>query len=494
MGHAGDTGAPDAGVWYNARMRPGPLPATHDAPDPRDAARPRVVTPLVRLLLAIFFRDIEVVGASRVPRSGGVVFAANHVNALIDPALLLATMPRSPRFLAKSTLWHMPVVRPFLELAAAIPVYRRQDGADPADNAEMFARCHRALAAGGAIALFPEGTSHNEPALVPLKTGISRIVLEAEARFGGIGSRIVPVGLTFEDKGRFRSRALVTVGQPLDPAPYLAAYAAEPRETVRALTERVRAALAAVTLNYPSWREARLIERAAELYARPHAELPAEDSLEARFATRKAFIDGYRALAARAPQQVARTAAAVEAYDELLGLYRLRDAQVAAAYPPARVWRFVSKSLGLLLVRLPLALLGTAINALPYAAVAWLARRPHRSADVLATYKLFGSLVFYPLTWAALALAVGFLHAAAGLAMLALGPLSALVALRFHERRGHFRREARAYLLLRSGRRSMAELRRRRAAVLAAVQALAAEHRPADAGVEGDTAAGDAPG
>lgn len=440
-------------------------------------ARPRLVKPLARALLAIFFRSIEVTGAERVPTAGPLVFAANHINGLVDPALLMVAAPRAPRFLAKSTLWRNFVVRPFLRLAAAIPVYRRGDpGVDPSQNQETFARCHAVLAAGGAIALFPEGRSHNEPAIVPLKTGISRIVLEAEDRYGGLGTRIVPVGLTFEDKGRFRSRVLVRFGDPIDPAAERAAYRVDARAAVRDLTDRVREALALVTLNFPSWHEARLIERAAELYSRPEVDLPAEPSLDERFAVHKAFIAGYRTLEARAPERVRKVAESVEAYDELLAHYRLRDRQVASRYPRHGVLRFLGKSVGLLLVRLPMAVLGTVTNAVPYLAVDVVLKQLGKTPDVVATYKLFGSLLFYPTVWIVWAFAAGrYLGWMSALATLFLVPVSGVIALRFWERRRFFVREVRAYLLLRSARTMTAELKARRRAVLESVRGLADE-------------------
>lgn len=446
-----------------------------------DSRHPRLVAALARMLLRFFFRRVEVEGVERVPRQGPVVFVANHINALVDPGLLLAFLPRTPSFLAKSTLWQNMVVRPFLDLAAAIPVYRRQDGADASRNAETFARCHQQLARGGALALFPEGRSHNEPALVPLKTGVSRIVLEAEAAYGPLATRIVPVGLLFDDKGRFRSQALVQVGEPIDPNPQVTAYQEDPRGAVQTLTARVRAALGAVTLNYPSWQEARLIERAAALYARPNAAQPSP-SLSQGFPLRQAFISGYAHLRSVAPERVAAVAEAVAAYDHLLALYHLRDRQVASRYPPWRVVRFVTESLGLLAMRLPLGLLGIVLNVLPYTLVAWIARRYGTTPDVVATYKLFASLLFYPVTWLLEGLAAGLLWGPwAGLAAAVVAPLSAYFGQRFLERRGLLRREARAFFLLHSGRRSMAALRQQRAAVLAAVRDLAAIYEEEEA-------------
>src|SRR5258706_15295205 len=139
-------------------------------------ARPRrllgeLACRLARLLLGVFFRDVEVVGRERVPRGAPLLIIANHVNNLIDPMLILGYAGVRPRFLAKSTLWKHPIVAPAVILLGALPVYRRRDGVPMARNFETFARCRLALAAGETIAIFPEGYSHNEPGAVPLKTG-----------------------------------------------------------------------------------------------------------------------------------------------------------------------------------------------------------------------------------------------------------------------------------------------------------------------------------
>jgi len=428
---------------------------------------------LARWLLSIFFRRVEVVGREHLPSNGPVMYVANHNNSLVDAALLVGFLKPTARFLGKSTLWKVLILKPFLELTRSIPVYRRQDpGVDASKNSETFARCHEALAEGGAIAIFPEGTSHSEPALVPLKTGVSRIVLEAEEKFPGIGVQIIPVGLTFEAKDRFRSRALVNVGQAIDPALELEQYARQPREAVRALTRRVKEALEGVTLNFPSWDEARLIERAAEIYERPHTELPAEQPLSQAFSLRQRFVEGYAELHQRCPEEVEKLAAAVRTYDGHLEELRLKDEQVAAEYSTSGVLRFTLKSLVLLLLRLPLAILGTAIHFVPFFGASWAARR-QGSEDILATYKILASVVFYPLTWLFLAAWVGWWFGGwAALALLLLAPVSGITALRYFERRGHFLRQARAYFVLRSGRRRIEDLRLLRREVLQGVRRL----------------------
>ncbi len=484
---------------------------------------------LARLVVRVFFRTVEVAGASRLPASGPLVIVANHQNGMIDPLLVVAALAapapaagveaagpvprRLPRFLATHLLWRNPALRPWLELGGVIPIYRPKDvgaAADPAQNAAAFARCHQELAAGGVVALFPEGTSHSQPALAPLKTGAARIVLEAVRRFPGIEPRIVPIGLTFEAKGTFRSRALVEVGEPIDPAPEIAldrqaapganaqgdaALAAAPA-AVHALTARIDHGLQAVTLNYPSWEEARRIARAADLFAsdsQGDGGLPGESPLAARFPFQRAFIEGYGELSRREPQRTAQAGEAVDRYLRLLNALGLRDDQVAATYPPAPVARWLGLTLLRLTVVLPLALLGIALNWLPYRAVGAIAARAAREPDMPASFKVFGGMVLYPLAWLLAAGLAGWwagpplgARAAAALAVFAAGPLTGWIALHFDDRRARLWREARAYLLLRSRRAITEELRNRRQTAVREVLALAALVQPADGnGVHG---------
>ncbi len=469
--------------------------------------RDDILSAFFRLILRVFFRSVEVVGAERIPRGRPLVLVANHVNGLIDPLFLLGPLPVHPHLLAKHTLWKNPVVRPWADLAGAIPVYRRQDQVDTAQNEETFARCHEVLAEGGAVALFPEGKSHSEPALQPLKTGLARIVLGYERKRSALGApastpaispspggrecgwergpggegrsvRIVPIGLLFDAKVSFRSRALVQVGEPIDPAPEVALDRADNVAAVRALTERVSQALEEVTLSYDTWEEARLILRAAELYGRAQVDLPGRRRLAEQFPIQQAFLEGYEDLRRRFPERVEAVVEAVRSYDRLLKAVHLRDDQVAAAYPFSPVLRFAGRTLLRLLFHLPLALVGTVLNFIPYQLIHLLAPPiARRIPDQIATYKLLGAVLFYPLTWGIEAwLAARYLSPWLGgwavpLTLL-IGPVTGYIAVLFYETSRRFWQEARAYLLLRTRKKVADELRACRETLLREVREL----------------------
>jgi len=418
----------------------------------------RVLISLARLTLRIFFRQIEVVGAERIPRDRPLVIVANHFNGLIDP-LLLAFLPLRPRFLAKSTLWSNPVVRPLLAMSSAVPVYRRQDsGVDTSRNAETFDECHRRLAEGETVALFPEGKSHSEAALAPMKTGAARIVLEAMARYPELAVAVVPVGLNFDDKGTFRSRVLIEVGEPIEANGERELHAADSRAAVRKLTERIGTGLKAVTLNHASHADARLVERTAELYLRSERGVPV--TLAETFAARRAIAAGYERMRYRERLGLEAFRAALDQYERILHSLVLEDRHVVE---PASA-RPLLKALFVMLLA-PLALIGLALNWLPYHLAGRIAQRVEDSPDLPATYKLFSGFILLPLTWL---LAAAFTYWAAGaplaVSVLLLGPLTGYVLLRFSERVAACWTDIRAYVLLRAHDGLLAVLRAQREA------------------------------
>jgi hypothetical protein len=103
--------------------------------------------------------------------------------------VIWATAGRDVRFLAKSGLFE-GALKPLVAGSGAIPVYRRIDeGADVSKNARTFSAVDRALAAGDAICLFPEGVSHSAGRLVPLRTGAALLVFVVPYTLTGYAAR-----------------------------------------------------------------------------------------------------------------------------------------------------------------------------------------------------------------------------------------------------------------------------------------------------------------
>src|ERR671926_410728 len=241
----------------------------------------RLVHAVICVALRLFFRRVETSRASLVPVGGPVIFVLNHPNGLIDPALVFAALPRRISFLAKSTLFRMPIIGWLLRTVEALPLYRRADaGEDVSRNLRTFEECRRLLARGRCVALFPEGFSHNAPKLMPVKTGAARIALGAAVE----GLKVVPVGLYYTSKTSFRGEALLRFGEPLDvPEVEPDERGEPPREAVRELSARIEEALLGVTLNVETEEQLDAARKAERLFSSVYEGLNVRLPLAERF-------------------------------------------------------------------------------------------------------------------------------------------------------------------------------------------------------------------
>lgn len=388
------------------------------------------MTWLASLLTHVFFRHVEVEGADALPRRGPLVVVANHTNGLVDGLLLMATLRRYPRFLGKSTLWRILPLRPFLALAGVVPVYRRSDGPAAGDRNESSFRTSRALLArGGVLAVFPEGISHNEPALQPLRTGTARIALGA-ADQGTVGVVTVAVGLVYDAKAKFRSRALVRIGPASPVVSFLEEYRRDDHAAVRALTDAMADQLHQVVTTYRSWQEAETVAAIAEVVVAPGPGVPGRPGdLAGRehIAAALAHIDLDGSADGRAVKE------AYQAYRRDLALMGLTDAQVTARYGP-RYRAALAWSLLKVAVALPPGLVGAAVHLVPYQAMKRLANLPN-DESIRSTVKLLGCFALFIIDYLVIAEVVrrkrGWL--AAAIALVAC-PLSGYATLRLTER------------------------------------------------------------
>ena len=388
----------------------------------------RAIHAVVSLLLRLFFRRIETSNASVVPAKGSLIFVMNHPNGLVDPALVFVALPRKISFLAKSTLFRIPVFSYLLKVAEALPVYRRIDSADVSKNKKTFEACHAQLQTGGAIALFPEGISHNSPRLLPIKTGAARIALGALSAASGKADfdlQIVPVGLYYTNKTTFRSDALLLFGKPfyVEP-PELGEDGNPTKDNVLELTSRIETALAEITVNAES--KARLDEakEGANLFLSVSETLSIENTIVARFE----FVRKYLETELEADPVAESLTKKISGYKRKLRELGLEPENLSLSSEP--VWyvlkTFVFRGLVLLILS-PFALAGSVIHFPAYQISKFLAARytHHGVDDIISTVKIMSGMILIPLTWFFVAAFVYYLTAS--LIALSAIPFSALL-------------------------------------------------------------------
>ena len=424
-----------------------------------------------------FYRDVRTRHAERIPRGPiPLLLTVNHPNALVDALVVGWALPRRLTITAKATLFENPVLGWFLRIAGVVPLRRASDerrrlaarggdrepaagSSDQLDqtrNTDAFRAILDCLEKGGAILIFPEGKSHDEPSLAPLRTGPARIALQAVREGHAKLLAILPVGLVFEQKDAPRSRVLVDVGEPLDVNEWVTA----PGNAagVEALTEEIDRRLRDVTLNYATADEAALTRGLARVLASllddPLAigrDRPLEDEveLERRLGQARRVLE-HEATDPAARARAERFLDRLATFERTLCSQRIAIDDIAIPIDSHHGSWFAIREIVMLAVLGPVALWGRANHWLPFRLARILGQRDISSRDQPAMQTILAGLVFvalfYVLATIVVARIAGGVVAALYLVSL---PIAADVDLRFTERLRQARHRMRAYLRFR---------------------------------------------
>jgi 1-acyl-sn-glycerol-3-phosphate acyltransferase len=185
-------------------------------------------------------------GQENFSPTGGIIVAANHLSYadVLALALFCDQAGRYPTFLAKSSLFKIPVLGKIIVKLGQLPVYRGQ-----ADVGLVLRDAEQGVKDGACVIFYPEGTVTRDPAHWPMqsKTGVARLALAT-------GAPVIPVGhwgaqdvLAY---GSFRAHVIprhtvhVIAGPPVD----LSEFDGMPLDTptLRAATDKIMAEVAAL--------------------------------------------------------------------------------------------------------------------------------------------------------------------------------------------------------------------------------------------------------
>jgi len=200
----------------------------------------KVLIPLFRLTMKRDWR-----GAEKLPRTGRVIVASNHLSYL-DVLVLtdfLFTNGRAPRYLGKSGVFRVPIIGKIILASGQIPVERETDDAKKAvDHAKIL------LEKGHLLGVYPEGTLTRDENLWPMiaKTGCARLALATD-------TAVIPIAQWGSQKilPRYTNRIFlfprktiqIRVGDPVDLSPWKGKH-----EDPQALIEATAAIMQALTV------------------------------------------------------------------------------------------------------------------------------------------------------------------------------------------------------------------------------------------------------
>lgn len=376
----------------------------------------QIIHAAISIALRLFFRRIETVNVEKVPKDEPIIFVLNHPNGLVDPALVFVSLPRRVSFLAKSTLFSIPIGGAIIRALEALPVYRRIDaGEDMSKNLDTFRTCHELLAKNRCIAIFPEGISHDDTKLKPIKSGAARIALGALSVSNHLKSlKIMAVGLFYTSKTAFRSEVLIRYGEMFEvEAVELDEKGEPPKEAVKEVTNKIETALRNVTLNLESAEQLDAILKAEALFSSVYKNLLFKDTLTQSFQRLQKLAEKYKLLGQNEPEKMELLKDKIADYEDKLKTSGVTVESLSVLqHPTLYVFRYLILRVFVLLILSPLAIIGAIIHspAFVFSNFIGLMLKTHGADTAGSTYKILAAMVFMPLTWLITALIVWWFY------------------------------------------------------------------------------------
>lgn len=208
-----------------------------------EKTRPSVFWPAAMIVVPAtgWFAKIEIEGGEHLPREGSYILAPNHYSEFDPVILAVATwrLGRAPRFMAKESLFHVPVLGWLLRATGMVPVARASTAAAAK---QTLAQSNALVAAQRGVIVYPEGSLTRDPDMWPMrgKTGAVRLALSAPEPLPVIPVATWGVQEILPRYGRLRlwpprRRVRVLLGPPVD----LSAFTDTTPTTLAAATDAV---------------------------------------------------------------------------------------------------------------------------------------------------------------------------------------------------------------------------------------------------------------
>jgi glycerol-3-phosphate O-acyltransferase/dihydroxyacetone phosphate acyltransferase len=342
----------------------------------------RFLQKVVKIALSIFFQKIEIRHGGNFPKRGPVLFVSNHPGSQMDAFVISSAIKRKVHYIAHSGLFASRLRAWLLRGCGVIPVHRRRgESVEIERNIEAFQECFRVLERGDVIGIFPEGISDMRRHVKKIKTGAARIVLESERRNRyDLGVKLIPIGLHFFSRSRFRSKVLVNVGRAIDLQPYLVLNEKDNFEAVNRLTAQIQESLENLTVHVQHTELDRFVRDIESIYrdelmTQTLADHKSAKKIITEFIITQKIADCVAYYYEHDRQKVRDMEEKISEYKRKLKRLHLKDIMVKERTSIKELFRDEIIGITKVIAGLPLAAYGILNNFFPYRITEYIARR-----------------------------------------------------------------------------------------------------------------------
>ena len=219
-----------------------------------------------------FYGEFIVNGKENLPTDdSAVIFAPNHLNALMDALAVSSIMPRGKAviYLARADLFANKTLAGIMHFAKILPAFRMRDGFENlGKNNRVFHECIQVLRFGHSICIMPEGGQGEERKIRPLVKGIFRLAFEAQKEFGTEKKvKIIPLGINFGDLEKCGKSIQINIGKPIDIQDYAPGFDINQPRAINKVKKKLHQELSDLTLDLATSENYASFETIADIMA-----------------------------------------------------------------------------------------------------------------------------------------------------------------------------------------------------------------------------------
>tara|TARA_R110002072_G_scaffold271987_1_gene432039 strand:- start:18062 stop:19246 length:1185 start_codon:yes stop_codon:yes gene_type:complete len=308
-------------------------------------------------------------------------------------------------FMTKGTFFSSPLKSRFLRSLGMIPINRATESkTQGVNNNSSFDACYELLESKKTLVIFPEGNSYAEKVLRELKTGTARIALEVEARNKGLANlKIIPIGLIYTDAAKFRSSAIVNVGESITAIDYIEEYQSSPREASRKLTNEFRVGMEKMLVGSSSAEHEKLVDGIIELLNSKYTNTE-EKGVKKEVVLVKETYQKMNNIVISAPHKLSEITQLYTDIKLQLHQSNVKSEFLDRNYRPLVFFRQLLFSTLYIIIGIPFFLFGLLHNILPFQFADYIIPKIVKEIEYYAPVAVLLGLVIYPLNY------VGFLY------------------------------------------------------------------------------------
>lgn len=224
-----------------------------------------------------FYGEFIINGKENLPSDDSpIIFAPNHLNALMDALAVSSFMPprKAVIYLARADFFAQKTIAKIMHFAKIMPAFRMRDGFENLEkNQRSFFECIQVMRFGHAVCIMPEGGQGEERKIRPLLKGIFRIAFEAQHEFGDEKKvKIIPIGIDLGDLNKCGKHIIINIGKPIEVSEYMEIFNENQPVAVNEIRDELKSRLSDLTLDMATSENYEDFETIAEIMAYEYEE------------------------------------------------------------------------------------------------------------------------------------------------------------------------------------------------------------------------------